>query len=66
MSILKQDEGGREAMDVCREYGISKDVLYNWCKEYSGTDSTHLKELKARQEENGRLKHMYAELMLDH
>jgi putative transposase len=66
VSILKQYEGGREALDVCREYGISKATLYNWRKKYSGMDSSHVKELKALQEENRRLKQMYAELMLDH
>lgn len=66
VSILKQYEGGREAQDVCREYGISKATLYNWRKKYSGMDAAHLKELKALQDENRRLKQMYAELMLDH
>lgn len=66
VSILAQYEGGREALDVCREYGISKATLYNWRKKYSGMDSSHVKELKALQDENRRLKQMYAELMLDH
>ena len=66
VSILKQYEGGREALDVCREYGISKATLYNWRKKYNGMDASHLKELKTLQDENRRLKQMYAELMLDH
>jgi len=66
VSILKQYEGGREALDVCREYGISKATLYNWRKKYSGMESSHIKELKSLQDENRRLKQMYAELMLDH
>jgi len=66
VSILKQYEGGREAQDVCREYGISKATLYNWRKKYSGMESSHVKELKALHDENRRLKQMYAELMLDH
>jgi len=66
VSVLKQYEGGREALDVCREYGISKATLYNWRKKYSGMESTHVKELKNLQDENRRLKQMYAELMLDH
>jgi putative transposase len=66
VSILKQYEGGREAMELCREFGISKATLYNWRKRYSGMDASHLKEMKALQEENRRLKQMYAELMLDH
>jgi putative transposase len=66
VSILKQYEGGREALDVCREYGISKSTLYNWRKRYSGMESSHIKELKELKDENRRLKQMYAELMLDH
>lgn len=66
VSVLKQYEGGRDALDVCREYGISKATLYNWRKKYSGMEGSHIKELKALQDENRRLKQMYAELMLDH
>lgn len=66
VSILKQYEGGRDPMDLVREYGVSKATLYNWRKKYAGMDATHLKEMKALQDENRRLKQMYAELMLDH
>jgi putative transposase len=66
VSALKQYEGGRTAQDVCREYGISQATLYNWRKKYNGMDSSHIRELKSLQEENRRLKQMYAELMLDH
>ena len=66
IAALKQYEGGRGAQDVCREYGIHKATLYNWRKKYSGMESSHLKELKTLQEENRRLKHMYAELSLDY
>ena len=66
IAALKQYEGGRDATDVCREYGIHKATLYNWRKKYSGMESSHLKELKSLQDENRRLKHMYAELSLDY
>lgn len=66
VSIIKQYEGGRDALDLCREYGISKATLYNWRKKYSGMESSHVRELKSLQDENRRLKQMYAELMLDH
>lgn len=65
-TAIKQYEGGRQALDVCREYGISKATLYNWRKKYSGMDSSHLRELKTLQDENRRLKQMYAELSLDY
>jgi putative transposase len=66
VSILKQYDGGRDPMELCREFGISKATLYNWRKKYAGMDTSHLKEMKALQDENRRLKQMYAELMLDH
>ena len=66
LQVLKQYEGGREAMDVCREYGISKATLFNSRKRYSGMDGSQIRELKSLQEENRRLKQMYAELSLDH
>lgn len=53
-------------MDVCREYGISKATLFNWRKKYGGMEAAQLKELKALQDENRRLKQMYAELSLDY
>ena len=66
IAALKQYEGGRDVNDVCREYGIHNATFYNWRKKYSGMETSQLKELKALQEENRRLKHMYAELSLDY
>lgn len=66
ITALRQYEGGRDVMDVCREYGIHKATLYNWRKKYAGMESSQLKELKSLQEENRRLKHMFAELSLDY
>jgi putative transposase len=66
LSILKMYEGGKSAEDLCRENGISKATLYNWKKKYSGMNGTEVRKLKELQEENRRLKHMYAELSLDY
>ena len=52
--------------DVCREYGISDATYYNWKVKYGGMESSDIKRLKDLEEENRRLKHMYAELSLDH
>lgn len=65
ISALKQYENGRAAEDVCRELGISRAAFYNWKKKYSGMEVSQLKELKALQEENRKLKAMYADLALD-
>lgn len=66
MKALKEHESGKKADDLCRELGINKNTLYNWKKKYGGMEVQHLKKLKELEEENRRLKHMYADLSLDH
>ena len=66
LSIIKQYDGGRSIDDLSRENDISKATIYNWRKKYSGMDGGQLRQLKELQEENKRLKHMYAELSLDY
>lgn len=63
---LKEYEAGRSAPEICRELGIHKATFYNWKKKYSGMESQDLKRLKELEEENRRLKHMFADLSLDH
>jgi putative transposase len=66
IKAIREYESGSTAEVVCREYGISRATLYNWKKKYSGMESSQLKRLKELEEENRRLKHMYAELSIDH
>jgi putative transposase len=66
VKAIKEYEGGRELNDVCRELGVHKSTFYNWRKKYAGMDSQELKLLKELEDENRKLKHMYAELALDH
>lgn len=66
IKILKEYESGREVKDLCREYGISRATFYNWKKKYSGMEASQLKRLKDLEDENRRLKRMYADLSLDH
>jgi len=66
VKILKDYEGGMSTQEVCRTYGISPATLYNWKKRYGGMDVNHVKRLKVLEEENQKLKRMYAELALDH
>ena len=66
VKILKEYESGKTALEVVREHGISQATLYNWKKRYGGMEATDLKQLKALEAENARLKRMYAELALDH
>ena len=66
VKILIEVKSGKLVKDVCREYGISDATYYNWKAKYGGTESSDIKRLKDLEEENRRLKHMYAELSLDH
>ena len=64
--ILKEYDSGRKSDDLCREYGISRATFYNWKSKYGGMDSSQLKRLKELEQENARLKKMFAELSLVH
>jgi putative transposase len=65
ITALKQYESGRTAEELCRELGISRAAFYVWKKKYGGMEANQLKELKALQDENRKLKQMYADLALD-
>ena len=61
LSILKQAESGIPVPEICREQGISSATFYNWRSKYGGMDASLMKRLKELEEENRRLKKMYAE-----
>jgi putative transposase len=66
IKALQEEQAGVKAEDVCRQLGISRATFYNWKSKYSGMDASQLKQLKDLQEENRKLKAMYADLALDH
>jgi putative transposase len=66
IKVLKEQEAGKDAGEICRAMGIHKATLYNWKKKYGGMEVTQLSQLKELQEENRKLKAMYADLALDH
>jgi putative transposase len=65
-SILKEYEQGESLPDLCRNHGVSKATFYKWRQRYGGLEASELKRLKSLEEENRRLKQMYASLALDH
>ena len=65
IKAIKENESGRSVDELCRELGIAKGTFYNWRKKYAGMDAQQLKKLKELEEENRRLKQMYADLALD-
>ena len=66
ISILKAVEGGRSVRDVCREHEVSDATYYKWKSKYGGMQASDIKRLRELEEENRRLKKMYAELSLEH
>ena len=66
VKILKEVESGKLVKDVCREYSISDATYYNWKAKYGGMEASDIKRLKDLEDENRRLKQMYANLSLEH
>ena len=66
VKTLQEVEGGRNVKAICREYSIPETTYYNWKSKYGGMEASDIKRLKELEEENRRLKQMYADLSLDH
>ena len=64
MSVLKQAEAGMSVVELCRQHAISNASFYKWRSKYGGMDASMMAETKAIQEENRRLKKMFAELSI--
>lgn len=65
VQILKSVEAGRTVKDVCREHGVSDATYYNWKAKYGGMEASDIRRLKDLEEENRRLKQMFADLSLE-
>lgn len=65
VKILKEVEGGRMVKEVCREHGISDATYYNWKSKYGGMEASDIKRLKELEDENRKLKQMFADLSLE-
>lgn len=65
VSILKEFDNGKSAEEINREHGVSKAALYKWRQRYGGMEASELKRIKELEEENSRLKRMYANLAME-
>jgi putative transposase len=65
IGILREQEAGAKAADLCRKHGLSEATLYNWKAKFGGMDVSDAKRLKALEDENAKLKKLLAETMLD-
>ena len=61
LSIIRQNESGIKVSELCREHGMSQATFYKWRSKYGGMDASLMKRMKELEEENRRLKKMYAE-----
>jgi putative transposase len=63
--ILKEFEQGKSVEEINREHGVSRATLYKWRQRYGGMEASELKRIKELEEENAKLKRMYANLALE-
>lgn len=64
IAILRQAEGGVPVAQLCREHGMSDASFYKWRAKYGGMDASMVSQMKAMEDENRRLKRMYADLSM--
>ena len=66
VKAIQEHENGRDAKDICRKLQITTAAFYKWRQRYGGLDVNELKRVKELEDENSRLKRMYANLSLVH
>lgn len=65
IAVLKQADAGIPIADLCRQHGISSATFYKWKSKFGGMEVSDAKRLRSLEAENGRLKHIVADLSLD-
>ena len=65
IAVLKEHDAGTKTGDLARKHGISEATLYNWKAKFGGMDVSEAKRLRALEDENGKLKRLLADSMLD-
>jgi putative transposase len=65
IGILREHEAGAKTADLARKHGLSEATLYNWKAKFGGMDVSDARKLRALEHENGKLKRLLADAMLD-
>ena len=65
IAILAEQERGMATAEVCRRHGVSEGTFYKWKSKFGGMQVSDAKKLKTLETENGRLKRLLADAMLD-
>ena len=64
LAILRQGEGGVPVSELCREHAMSNASFYKWRSKYDGMDASMISQMRALEDQNRRLKKMYAEMSM--
>lgn len=65
ISILSEVDAGLSVKEASRKHGISDATYYNWKSKYGGMSANELKRLREVEEENAKLKRLYADMALE-
>ena len=65
VGIAREADAGAVVLDLCREHGMSSATDYAWKAKYGGLEVSEAKRLRSLEEENGKLKRLLADAMLD-
>lgn len=65
LAILKEAEAGMSVAEITRKYGVSNGTFYNWKSKYAGMSGSEIRRMRQLEEENSKLKQMYANLSLE-
>ena len=66
ITILKEAESGVKVADLCRHHGLGQSTFFKWKSKYGGLEVSELRRLKQLEDENRKLKRMFADLSLEH
>jgi len=65
LAMLKEAEAGMTVAEISRKYGISSATFYNWKSKYAGMSGSEIRRMRQLEDENNKLKRMYADLSLE-
>ena len=65
IGVLREQEAGAKTAEICRKHGVSEATFYKWKAKYGGLEVSEAKRLRALEDENGQVKRILADAMLD-
>ena len=65
IGFLREADAGMPVKDLCRKHGFSEASYYGWKAKFGGMNVSEAQRLKALEAENGKLKRLLANSMLE-